>query len=75
MPSSCSAVTSFSVSVPVVLSTTFILVVIGTISSLNLPSARALAARNWLSTPYRSCASRGMLYFFATYSAVCSIGQ
>jgi hypothetical protein len=51
MPSSCSAVTSFSVSVPVVLSTTFILVVMGTISSLNLPSALPRAARSWLSTP------------------------
>ena len=64
-----------SVSVPVALSTTFILVVIGTISSLNFPSALDLAARSWLSTPKRSCASREMLYFFDTYSAVCSIGQ
>ena len=61
MPSSSDAVTSFIVSAPVVLSTTFILVVIGTISSLNLPSARALAARGWLRTPNSSCFSREML--------------
>ena len=36
---------------------------------------RATAARRWLSTPYRSCGSRAMPYFRATYSAVCSIGQ
>ena len=75
IPSSSDAVTSFSVSAPVFLSTTFILVVIGAISSLNLPSFLACAARLWLCTPKRSCASRGMSYFFATYSAVCSIGQ
>ena len=51
LPSSCSAVTCFMVSVLVTLSTTFIMVVIGAISSLNLPSARLLAARCWLSTP------------------------
>ena len=51
MPSSWEAVTSFSVSTPVSLSTTFIRVVIGTISSLNLPASRAAAARSWLRTP------------------------
>ena len=54
MPSSSDAVTSFIVSWPVFLSTTFIFVVIGTISSLNLPSARAFAARFWLCTPNSS---------------------
>ena len=75
MPSSCETVTSFVDSAPVALSTTFIVVCIETISSLNLPAARAAAARCWLRTPYSSCRSREMLYFRATYSAVCSIGQ
>ena len=52
-------------SAPVALSTTFIVVVIGTISSLNLPAARAAAARCWLRTPYWSCCSREMLVALA----------
>ena len=46
VPSSNSAVTSFIVSWLVFLSITFILVVIGTISSRVQPSARAFAARS-----------------------------
>ena len=60
MPSSSDAVTSRIVSWPVFLSTIFILVVIGAISSLNLPSARAFAARFWLCTPNSSWRSRGI---------------
>jgi hypothetical protein len=60
---------------PVSLSTTFIRVVIGTISSVNRPSRLACAARCWLWTPKTSCASRPIPYFAATYSAVSSIGQ
>jgi len=75
MPSSCATLTSFIDSAPVALSTTFMVVFIGAISSLNLPASRAAPARCWLRTPYRSCCSREIPYFFATYSAVCSIGQ
>jgi hypothetical protein len=42
------------------LSATPIVVVIGTISSSNLPPRRRAAARCWLLAPYSSCFSRGM---------------
>ena len=51
MPSSSLAVTCLVDSWPVFLSTIFIVVVIGTISSFVLPAARAAAARCWLSAP------------------------
>ena len=61
MPSSAAIVTSLRDSRPLALSTTPITVVIGAISSLNLPAACAAAARCWLRAPYASCASLGIL--------------
>ena len=46
IPSSCETVTSRTDSAAVFLSTAFIFVVIGTISSSNFPAARAAAARS-----------------------------
>ncbi len=60
MPSSLDIVTSRMPSVPLALSATPMSVVMGTISSLNLPAACAAAARSWLRTPYSSCASLAM---------------
>jgi len=54
MPSSAAMVTSRVPIEPLALSATPISVVIGTISSLNLPAACAAAARSWLRTPYSS---------------------
>ncbi len=54
MPSSLAMVTSRVPRVPLALSATPMTVVIGTISSLNLPAACAAAARSWLRTPYSS---------------------
>jgi len=61
MPSSAEIVTSFVKICPDSLSATPIVVVIGTISSLNLPAACAAAARCCDWAPYSSCFSRGML--------------
>ena len=47
----------------------------GTISSLNLPSAMAAAARVWLRRASSSCISRVMPYFSATFSAVMPMWQ
>ena len=61
MPSSAETVTSLVIIAPVAGSVVAMMVVIGTISSSNLPSRCAAAARRWLRTPYSSCASLGML--------------
>ena len=61
MPSSSLTVTSFDSIAPVALSGTPAVTVIGTISALKRPAARAAAARCWLCTPYSSCASFEML--------------
>ncbi|MFK4663915.1 hypothetical protein ABIF76_004769 [Bradyrhizobium ottawaense] len=52
--------TSFIDTAPVALSVTAICVVIGAISSLNLPPCWAAAVRRWLSSEYSSCFSREM---------------
>src|SRR5690606_6143464 len=61
MPSSAETVTSLVIIAPVALSVVPMMVVIGTISSSNLPASRAAAARCWLRAPYSSCASLEML--------------
>ena len=61
MPSSAEIVTSRVSSMPVALSATPMMVVIGTISASKRPAACAAAARCWLCTPYSSWRSRLML--------------
>src|SRR5262249_59850172 len=69
-PSSRSSVTSTIFDSLVALSTCFMVVLNGRISSAYLPAAVAAATRAWLFTTYSSCASREMPYFFETKSAV-----
>ena len=74
MPSSLLTVTCLVIR-PITLSAIPALTVMAAISASNKPAACAANARCWLRAPYSSMASRPMLYFLATCSAVCSMFQ
>ena len=75
LPSSFVSVTCSSRNALVSLSCSYFHVGSGTISASNLPASCAAAVRCCDCSEYSSCASRETLYFFATKSAVCSIGM